>query len=273
MTRAARKKGGGRRGKATGIVKVDLSGVETRKTPAEDEYAVKVKEVEEKEGDKAPYLAWTFLITEGKFEDAPLYINTSLSENSLWNLKALLEALGVDIPEEAMDLDLSEMVDLEMMVTVEHETYQSKKQARIVDFWASDEGDGKKKKGKGGDKPDEDEVNEMDEDDLAKIVKKFKLDIDLDDFPKIKKARVAVLEALDDAGDDDDDKKKGGKKKKGKKETLTEDEVRDMDEDELGALLKEHKIKDVDLDDFKSLKKQQAAVVEALTEAGMIEED
>lgn len=245
----ARKKVAGRRGarSKSGVVRVDLSGIETRKTPAEDEYLVTVDSVEEKKGDKASFLAWVFKITEGKFEDSQLYLNTSLSEKSLWNLKTLLEALGVEIPDEAMDLDLKEMEGNELMVTVEHETFQGKKQARIVDFWEAG--------GSSGSKSDAPDFDEMDEDDLAQFVKKNKLDIDLDDFPKIKKARAAVEKAYEEVD--------SGKGKSGKNDPPDEDKVNEMDEDELAKVVKKFKL-DVDLDDLGKIKKQRAAVIEAL---------
>lgn len=279
--------------KKTGIVSLDFSGVEARVLVKEGEYLVKVAEVTEEDGDKAPYLKWKFEIGEGKFEGSALYYITSLSEKSLWNLKSLLEALNVELPEDAVDLDLSEMVDLELMVTVEHDTYEGKKQARIVDFWAAD-GDkddddgkkkGKKKDKKGGkkktaEKPDEDAINDMDAEELAEVIEEHSLEIDPDDFPKVKALRKEVIKALEEAGDgedeeeDDDNKgkknKKGGKKGK-KKAAVDQDAINEMDEDELEAFVEEHEL-DIKLSKYKTLRKKQAAVIDAGTEAGVVED-
>lgn len=280
--------------KRTSKIKLDFSGVEARVLVKEGEYLVKVAEVTKEKGDKADYFKWKFEIADGKFEGSALYYNTSLSEKSLWNLKSLLEALGVDLPDETFELDLTEMVDLELNVTVEHDTYESKKQSKIVDFWAADgekddgedddKGKKKSKKDKKGskkskktaEKPDEDAVNDMDEDELKEVIEEHSLEIDPDDFPKVKALRKEVIKALEDAGDGEEEEKpkgKGKKKKKGgkKKDAVDQDAINEMDEDELEAFNEEHELK-VKLSKYKTLRKKQAAVIDAGTEAGVVED-
>src|SRR5580698_2478078 len=109
-SRSSRDSSSRRRGKG-GLSIPDLSGVEGRILVAEGEYLVEVDEVTSEEGDAGEYFKWVFaVIDDKKFTGAKLYYNTSLAKNSLWNLKTLLEALGVDIPDEAFDIDPEDLV-------------------------------------------------------------------------------------------------------------------------------------------------------------------
>lgn len=320
--------------KKTTSVKVDFTGVETRVLLPEGIYNAKVAEVELEPNDGKPYLKWTFrtIDDDPKLNDKPLYNNTSLQPQSLWVLGSLLETLGVERPDGAMDLDLEELVGLEIGLVVEHEEYQGKQRAKVVDFTPAtdggdddgdvtvddDEGDDtgnsetyteeqvlemdadeldelveslglKVKKSKklatyaaavvtalegagligeadeGGDDGDtytEDEVNEMDADELKELVKRH--DLGVKPLAKLSKYRAAVIEALEeadligeaDAGDDDD--------------LVSEDEVNEMDEDELKALVKEHGLK---VKFGPKLAKNRAAVIDALEAAELLKSD
>lgn len=216
-------------------VTVDFEGVEGRTVIPEGEYVVKVLEVEEGESNNGnPKLTWKFEITDGEYEGKNLYYTSSLVPEALWRLRSLLEALGLDVPDSEMDIDLDELVDAEVNVSVEHDTYEGKKQSKIVDFW-----------GEGSQEEDEEE---------EKPAKKG----------KGKKKEEEEKPA----------KGKKGKKKKEEEELekLTAEEVQGMDEDELGEVIEKYEL-DVDLDDFKTLKKKANAVIDALEAAEMIEED
>jgi hypothetical protein len=192
--RSSGAKGSVRKGSSS--VRVDLSKVETRKKVEEGEYEVVVTEVTQEEGQKAPYLKWKFKIDEGTDSDGGvLYLNTSLSEQSLWNLKTLLDALGVDIPEDEFDLDLEDLIDQRCMVSVELETYEGKKQSRVVDFWAVEPEPEEEKK----DKLTQEQINDMDESELEDIVKDYDLDVDLDKFRTLRKKQTAVIDAAEKA--------------------------------------------------------------------------
>lgn len=230
---------------------VDFSGIETLAKMEEGEQLLKVAEVTQEEGDKAPYLKWVLENEDG----ARVWNNTSLSKQSLWNLKAFLEALGQEVPQDEMDIDLEELVDCEVMGMIENETYEGKKKPRLVDFWPV-ESDGKK--GKKDSSEEEPDFDEMDEDDLAKFVKKNKLDVDLEDL-SVKKARKTVAEAYEEANEKPVKGKKGAKGK----EKPEEDEVNEMDEDDLEKTISHFDL-EVDLSKYKTLRKMRAAVVEAL---------
>lgn len=274
-------------------------------------------------------------------EGQKLWFYCPLGEKSLWKLHGLLTAMGVEVPDDDMDLDLEELVEEghELMGVVQHETYDGTKRSKMMDFYAIDDNaddDEKPKKGRGKAKDDDDEkpasrkgkkkdepekqdketVESMDRDELEELIEKLELDVDPDDHKKLPKLLAAVLEELEEKDlledeepaekpkgrrgakteDDDDDspaakrkarrearKSKGGAKdeddekpakgKKGKTPAkLSSDEVQGMDEDELEGVVEKYEL-DVDLDDFKTLRKKASAVIDALEDKDMIEDD
>lgn len=253
MARTQDKRNSRRRG---GITIPSLSGIEGRVLVAEGDYHVKVKEVIQEEGQNGDYLSWKFTVIGGKHDGATLYYNTSLLPQALWNLKSLLETLEVDIPDDEFDLDDDDVVDRELMVTVEHDTYNGKKQARVVDFapaeaeTSSKKDSSKKDDDKGGD--DEDRNKRRRE---RRAERRGR---DKDDDKS---------SARDNKRSSRDDDKRGGKNKKAK--AISQDEVNDMGEDELADLIGEHDL-EVDLDQFSTLRRKKAAVIDALEEAGQL---
>jgi hypothetical protein len=288
--------------KGNDSVRVDLSDFEVRKRITEEgDYPLRVVEVVKEKGEKGDYLSWKFQVIDGDSEGAAVYYNTSMSKASLWNLRGLLEALEVEIPDEEFDLDLSEMVDLEMTGVIVMGEYNNKPRAELVDFSPlskkkkgkkdkdEDKGDKKKKGKKDKDEDEADkvpagEVEDADEKALKKLVKKHELEVDLEEAGSLKKQRKAVLEALEEAGlleedeeeeeDDKDEKKKKGKKDKdkkgkGKDKKIDQDEVMEMDEDALTKLVEEHDL-ELDLDDYRSLSKKRNAVIDKLEEGDLL---
>jgi hypothetical protein len=219
------------------IITVDFSKAEDRKLVDEGEYAVKVVSVEEKDGDKAPYIAWKFeILDEGKFEGTTLYNNTSLSDQSLWNLRQMMECMGFDVPKKAMDIDLDEMIDAELGVVVTHEDYQGSPRSRVSNYFELDEPEPEPKKvtratrrtrgnakadgaaeeeeekparatratrrGKGKkelEALDSADVAEMNESELEDIVDKYNLDVDLEESKTLRRKANAVIDALETA--------------------------------------------------------------------------
>lgn len=207
----------------------DLSGVESSTTISVGDYLLEVVGVEQDEGDKGPYLKWTFEVVEGKFKGAkPKPHITSFAENALFNLKNVLSALGVEIPDEAFDIDKDELIGLQCMGTIEHDSYQGRKQSVIVDFFSADgeeeepEERGKRaeknersrrakddekpaRRGKAASKRDEPEkvaqedVDGMDQDELENLVSELELDVDFAKLKTLRKMKAAVIDALEGA--------------------------------------------------------------------------
>lgn len=230
-----------------------LGDVEGRKpaVPA-GEYMVQVKSVESIEGDKAEYWKWTFEITEGKHKGSLLYLNTSLAEQALWNLKGLLEALGVeDLDDEGED-DADTYVGLACRLQVEVEKYEGRPQARVVNY-APVDGDG-----------EEDEGEEEEEDE--KPAKKSK-----SERRKERRASKRTKDEGEEEEEEEEDEPKSKKKsgKKGKPKKVARGEILDMDEDELGEFIEEHSL-EIDLSEYKTLKKMKNAVIDAADDAGIL---
>ncbi len=230
-----------RKAAAKGSVKVNFKDVESRQTPPEGDYKLKVLEATSgtSTGSGGDMITFTLEIAAGKFKGQKLWFYCPLAENSLWKLHAFLTALGVDVPQDEMEIDLAELVDLEVVGVLTHEVYQGKKRAKMTDFDSIENYDDSKDK-------------DGDEDGDEKKSKK------------------------DKKKDKDKKSEKGGKddKKKSKAEPVLKADVEKMDRDELEELIESHKLSDVDVDD-KKLKKDEkllAAVLGALEEADLIAE-
>jgi hypothetical protein len=275
MARAKSKKGG----KSKTSVRVNFKDVEVRKLLPEGDYIVKVVEAENGESQSGnPQISWVFEVARGEFKGQKLYFHTPLIENSLWKLAGLLTALGQDVPSDEMDIDLTELVDLECVAVVHHEVYDGSKRAKMGDFDSienyegedaddsGDDDDEDEKPAKKGKKKPADDDDDEDEDDDEEEEK-----------PAPKKSRSKKKPADDDDDDEDEEPapKKGKKsapaKKSKKKTTYESDAIAEMDEDELQEVIDESEI-DVDLDDYKTLKKKVAAVTDALEAADLLDD-
>lgn len=225
-TRAAARK--------SNAITLDLSKVEGRVNVKEGDHLLEVMEVTKEQGQKGDYLNWKFRVVEGDSEGGIVYNNTSLSEQSLWNVRTLLEALGVEIPDTEFDIEPEELVGLTLMGTIELETYEGKKKPRLSDFWAAEEAEPVEEK-------------------------------------KPSRRRGAKAEAAEEPEEKPTRSARGSKKPAATntEADITEEDVNDMSEDELDDVIEEHDL-DVNLDDFKTLRKQRAAVIDALQEAGVI---
>ncbi|MGE0366911.1 MAG: DUF669 domain-containing protein [Phycisphaerales bacterium] len=251
------------------VITVNFKGVEgKRPLLPEGDYIAKPIEIDRQDGQKDEYLSWTFEVTRGKSKGAKLWYNTSLAPQALWNLRGLLEAMGVEVPEDDLDIDLEEIVSegAEVLLVVEHDTYEGKKQAKVVDFGPADEEsedddeDDKKKSKRSKSRKDDDDEDDEDE---GKSSKKS----------RGKSSRKSKEDDEDEDDEDEDDDKKsksrrGGKSKKSKK-VITNDDIEDMSESELEDLVEEHEL-DVDLGKKKTLSKKRNAIIDALEEAGLM---
>ena len=275
--------------KSGGSVSVNFKGVEGRGARIKPgEYLGEVSEVTLEKGKKAQYLAWTFDLDD---DAGKAYFNTSLAKNSLWNLRGLLEAMGEEVPDDEMDLDLEDLVGKRVGIIIEEEEYEGKKRPKMVDYFPEDDASNddsksdkkkKKKTAKDDEKLVKSDVEEMDRDALLELNNDHELELDEDDYKDNKKGNAKLLEDVlekldekdllsDGEDDDEDDKKKKKKKSKKEPEKVNREEVEGMDEDELGTLISDHEL-EVDLDDHKTLKKKVKAVLEELEEKDLLED-
>jgi len=176
-------------------VEVDFEGVESGGFTLDDgtyqAEIVKAESTESSEGNPMLVLGW--VVTEGKKKGTKLnFDNVSLMPQALWKLKGLLEALEVEVPDGALEIEESDLVGGQCGIEVTNETYEGKKRPKITGYVSG---------GEGGESSDDDDD---DDDDDKKVAKK-----------PAKKADKAKDD--DDADDEDDD----GDKKVGKKPSKT----------------------------------------------------
>lgn len=246
-----------RKPKNSTSVKVNFKGVESRQTPAEGDYLCEILEANAKQsqggGDMIEFISE---IAEGKYKGTKLWFYCPLDEKSLWKLHAFLTALGEDVPDEELDIDLPELIGNQFVGVLSHETYQGRKRAKLTDFSSVDDYDGelasaggddddddaddkKSKKGKSSKKDDKkskkDEApdyDDMDEDELRDLylerelgTKKEAKKLDEDELKEaLEEADKAAAKSSKkgkkskDEDEDDDDDKKSSKGKKGAKD-------------------------------------------------------
>lgn len=254
--------------KSKAVLKVDFTGVESAGNVEEGRQIAVVNGVPEiretQEGNE--YINWKL-----KCPGGTVYHTTSLQPQALWNLRNTLEAMGLEVPESSLELDLAEYDGMELGVEIEKETYQGKKRPRVIDVFPPSELDEEeddedeeapksRKKGKKEPEPEPeeedeeltyDEVMEMDKDELLELAE----DNDIKVSPKVKKKldalREFIAEKLDLEPEEEEEpepepekksRRKGGKKggdlKKGSKVTFEDDgeevegKVKSVDEKE-----------------------------------------
>jgi len=193
----------------------------------EGDYRMAVASVEDTESDAGNSMfKWTFEGKEGKAKGKKFYLYTVYDPpDSLWKLRSLLEALGVDVPDGPLDLDLDEMADLEIIGSVGDEEYQNKTTSKLQDFSSVDddagEEDDEPKKGKRKAKKDDDdgeedepkkggkkkskldavsseEVKAMDDDEMADLVERYDLDVELKEHKTPRRKASAIIAALEE---------------------------------------------------------------------------
>ena len=146
-------------------IKVDFTGVESSgKLEAGRQILTVdgVPEMKTSENSGNDYINWKM-----KGEGGTVYHTTSLQPQALWNLRNLLEAMGQEVPDGAIDLDLDDYDGMELGAEIDHETYQGKKKPVIVDLFPIDELDGEEGPEEEEEEPEEEAEEEGSEEELT----------------------------------------------------------------------------------------------------------
>lgn len=218
------------------VVNLNMKDVSVGGVIPEGEYIVTVDEVSVEESQQGnQYLKWVFKVIDGPQKNSKIYHNTSLLPQSLFNLKNLLIALGVPVPDKAFQLNLDECEGCNCGVTVTHETYDGKKRSRVTDVFPLDASDVE-----GEDDGEEVDLEEMSLEELIE----FADENDIKLTAKQKKRKSAALAAIQDAlGDEDEEEEEADDEEADDEDTESEEEADDEEEDE-----EEPALEDMDLD-------------------------
>jgi hypothetical protein len=206
------------------VVNLNMKDVSVGGVIPEGEYIVTVDEVSVEESQQGnQYLKWVFKVIDGPQKNSKIYHNTSLLPQSLFNLKNLLIALGVPVPDKAFQLNLDECEGCNCGVTVTHETYDGKKRSRVTDVFPLDASDVE-----GEDDGEEVDLEEMSLEELIE----FADENDIKLTAKQKKRKSAALAAIQDALGDDEEDEEVDDEEVDDEDTESEEEESDEDEEE-----------------------------------------
>lgn len=257
------------------VVNLNMKDVSVGGVIPEGEYIVTVDEVSVEESQQGnQYLKWVFKVIDGPQKNSKIYHNTSLLPQSLFNLKNLLIALGVPVPDKAFQLNLDECEGCNCGVTVTHETYDGKKRSRVTDVFPLDASDVE-----GEDDGEEVDLEEMSLEELIE----FADENDIKLTAKQKKRKSAALAAIQDAlGDDEEEDEEVDDEEADDEDTESEEEESDEDEEEpaledmdLEALIEFAEENEIKLTAKQKKRKSAAlaAIQEALDDSDEEEED
>lgn len=206
------------------VVNLNMKDVSVGGVIPEGEYIVTVDEVSVEESQQGnQYLKWVFKVIDGPQKNSKIYHNTSLLPQSLFNLKNLLIALGVPVPDKAFQLNLDECEGCNCGVTVTHETYDGKKRSRVTDVFPLDASDVE-----GEDDGEEVDLEEMSLEELIE----FADENDIKLTAKQKKRKSAALAAIQDALGDDEEEDEADDEEADDEDTESEEEESEEDEEE-----------------------------------------
>lgn len=252
--------------KKASVISVDFTGVESSGNCKEGRQIGTVLEVESRTSDSSgnDYLNWKI-----KGQGGNVFHTTSLQPQALWNLRSTLEACGQEVPEGPLDIDLTELVDLTMGMEIEHEVYQGKKRAVIIDLFPEEELDGEEDEEEDdseestdsddgeGDEVTYEDVMEMDKDELLELAEEEGVKVTATAKKKLDTLREFIADKLELEPSDEEDEEDE------EEDDITADDVNEMDKDELLELAEENDIK-VLAKVKKSVAKLRAFLIEKL---------
>lgn len=246
------------------VVNLNMKDVSVGGVIPEGEYIVTVDEVSVEESQQGnQYLKWVFKVIDGPQKNSKIYHNTSLLPQSLFNLKNLLIALGVPVPDKAFQLNLDECEGCNCGVTVTHETYDGKKRSRVTDVFPLDASDVE-----GEDDGEEVDLEEMSLEELIEFAEENDIKLTAKQKKRKSAALAAIQEALGDEEDEEADDEEADDE-----DTESEEEESDEEEDEelaledmdLEALIEFAEEKEIKL--TAKQKKRKSAALAAIQEA------
>jgi hypothetical protein len=231
------------------------------------DYAMKCVGASQKEAQSSgkPMIVFFFMGIEGKARGKQFKFYCSLKQEALWKLRMTLTTLGLPTPNDPSELDPDDVVDIEVVGTVEDNLYEGNTYSRLIAIAVSDSIKEPPKLG-------ESEVREMSADELDDVVEKYGFDIDLSDHKTASKKAAAVLAELEAAGmlEADNGRKARIDFSKIAEARLAANEVQAMNQDELEDVVDKYDL-NVDLSSHRTLSRMANAVIAELRRAKMLD--
>lgn len=239
-----------KRNKKKNVLKVDFTNVEPGGKVPEGDYPVVVKEITVEESQNGnPYLKWVFSVADGRHKGKQLYHNTSLQPQALFNLRNTLEALGMEVPQKAIQLDLDNLIGLKAAVAVEVEQYQGKERSRVVEVFPLEELIEDDEELEDDDELEDEEYEDEDEEYEDEEEEEYEDEDDED-------------EELEDEDEEEDDEEE-----EEEYELFTKEELQEMDDDELLEIAEDFEVEPVYTGKGKKKKLSRAKTIKAILAA------
>lgn len=114
---------------------VDFTGVESYSRAEEGRHLAELVELNEKDSNGGnPMLVGVFEVVKGSSKGCRVFENFPLSQNALWKLKQMLEAIGVQNTTGKLRIDTDKMLKRRCLIDVYHEEYNNQLRAKINAF-------------------------------------------------------------------------------------------------------------------------------------------
>lgn len=201
----------------------------------ENDYRLKIlkaKKIRASEKD-TPGIAVTVKIAEGKFEGKKITDRLWITPKSLWRIRSLLEALGMEVPKKALKIPVKKLIGQEVGATIiDDDPYNGRIRSKIGDWidletladlddedededddeldedeedTDDEEDDEEEDEDEEDEDEDEDDLSEMDRKELKSYIKENDLDVKV--TKKMDEAEIveAIEEAQNEEDDDDDE--------------------------------------------------------------------
>lgn len=178
-------------------VKLDFTGVESFQRPSEGQHVVKIVSAELKQSQGGnDMIVVAFEVTKGQDKSARVFENYPLSENALWKLKGMLQAIGMKC-DGKVQLDLDKLIGKICIVEVIDDEYNGQVRSRVQEC---------RKLAAVAEDEDEDDIDEEDEDDEEEEpAPKKKAPAKKESKPAPKKKAPMNPPEEDDEDEDDED--------------------------------------------------------------------
>ncbi|QOP64413.1 hypothetical protein SEA_ORLA_46 [Gordonia phage Orla] len=106
------------------------SGLRTKRLPA-GEYLAVIKDVEYGESKKSQQPQWVFKISPVSHPGSVYPYYVGLTAEQAWKLRAVLTAIGVNVPKKAISVDAKKLIGKKLGIILEDDEYDGKEKSVI----------------------------------------------------------------------------------------------------------------------------------------------